>query len=335
MMGRRRTSALLAVALVAGSSACSLLYSVDGLSGGGDADAAATACDANCSDAASAPDVQIVQLPNGGSCACVSAPPPDWQGPAALATGAGTAPSCGGSYTAEVLQAFADPDAPAAQCGCTCMTGAVTCASTFPVNIYGSSTCGGSKCDTVTLSVGACVSVSLNCNFANGVGPAPTPQGTCTPKPTSTVPAAGWKRTTRACVSPAPPRQETCGSGEVCVPLPAAPLEPRPCIIHSGDVACPGGLYSVKRVVYGDAKDDRACSTCTCGDLTGSCPAMIRKECGGSNPLTVTTCGSINDPTNIMLVAAPQPTGASCPPVGGTPTGSMTPTSPTTLCCVP
>jgi hypothetical protein len=322
------------VALVAGSSACSLLYSVEGLTGSSDADAAAPACDANCADAVSAPDVQIVQLPGGGSCACVDAPPPDWQGPAAVATGAGTAPSCSGSYTAEVLQAFADPDAPPAQCGCTCKP-AATCASTFPVNIYGSDACGGSKCDTVTVSVGACVNVQANCTFAKGVGPAPGPQGTCTPQPTSTIPKAGWKHATRACLAPAPPRQETCGAGELCVPLPAAPLEPRPCIFRAGDLACPAGLYSVKRVVYGDAKDDRACSTCTCGDLAGSCPAMIRKECGSAAPLSVTTCGSIGDPTSIQLVAAPQPTGVSCPPSAATATGSMTPTLPTTLCCVP
>jgi hypothetical protein len=335
-MARGRSSALLAVALVAGSSACSLLYSVDGLSVDSDAAAPApSACDAGCSDAVSAPDVQVVQLPGGGSCACVDAPPPDWQGPAALASGAGTAPSCAGSYTVDVLQAFADPDAPAAQCGCTCKAGSATCPSTFPINIYGSSTCGGTKCDTVTLSVGACVNVQANCTFANGVGPAPAPQGDCTAQPTATVPKAGWKRATRACLLPAPPRPEACGAGALCVPLPGAPLEPRPCIFRTGDVACPGGVYSVKRVVYGDAKDDRACSTCTCGDLTGSCPAMIRKECASSTPLNVTTCGSIGDPTNIMLVSAPQPTGASCPPTGGTPTGSMTPTSPTTFCCVP
>lgn len=325
---------MLLAALVACSSACSLLYSVDGLSGGSDVPACGASC-ADATDAPSAPDVQIVQLPGGGSCACLDTPPPDWRGPAALASGSGTAPPCGGDFTADVLQAFADPDAPAAQCGCTCAASGVTCPSTFPVNIYGSTGCGGNKCDTVTLSVGTCVNVQANCTFANGVGPAPSPQGTCTPQPTSTVPESGWKQATRACLLPAPPRQETCGAGELCVPLPKAPLETRPCIFRAGDVACPGGLYSVKRLVYGDAKDDRACSTCTCGNIAGSCPAMIRKECASSTPLDVTTCGSIGDPTNIMLVSAPVPTGVSCPPIGGTPTGGVTPTTPTTLCCVP
>ena len=254
--------------------------------------------------------------------------------------GAGTtAPSCAGAYTADVLQAFSDPDAPDAQCGCTCAPGGATCPSTFPVNIYGSPTCCGAKCDTVTVSVGACVNVQMNCTFANGVGPAPSPQGTCTPQPTSApVPKAGWKHATRACLPPAPPRQETCGGGELCVPLPGAPLEPRPCIFRAGDMACPAGLYSVKRVVYGDAKDDRTCSTCTCGNMTGSCPATIRKDCspgGVGATVNVTTCGAIGDPPSIMLVSVPLPTGVSCPPIGGTPTGSVTPTSPTTLCCVP
>ena len=335
-MGRARIPALVLLALAGCFSACSLINGADERH----VVAETPACGAGCtgpSDAQSAPDVQIVQLPTGKSCACLDAPPPDWRGPAALASGAGVAPPCGGDYATDVLQAFAEPDAPAAQCGCTCAASGVTCPSTFPLNVYGSSTCGGTKCATVTMSVGTCVDLlATNCNVSNGVGPAPAPQGTCTPQPTSTIPKRGWKQATRACLLPAPPRQETCEAGELCVPLPTVPLEARPCIFRAGDLACPAGLYSVRRVVYGDATDDRACSTCTCGSATGTCTAVIRPDCGNNlTPVNVTTCGAINDPSKIMLVSAPLPSAVTCPASGGSPTGAVTPTSPTTLCCVP
>ncbi len=334
-MSPARASALLLLALVASGSACALISGASDLNVASEPPACGLDC-AGATDAAIAADVQIVQLPTGKSCACLDAPPADWRGPAAVASGPGAAPPCGGDYGAEALQAFADPDAPAAQCGCTCATSGVTCPSSFPVNLYDSATCTGTKCDTVTMSVGTCNDLlATNCSLVKGVGPAPAPLGTCAPQPTSTVPKRGWKEALRACLLPAPPRQETCGGGELCVPLPTTPLETRPCIFRAGDVACPAGLYSVKRVVYGDATDDRACSTCTCGSVTGSCTTAIRQDCGGQPPVSVAPCAAVTDPSKIMLVSAPLPSGVACPAMGGTPIGGVTPTSPTTFCCIP
>lgn len=329
----RFARAALVSSMLAGAAGCSLVFGVDDLvpSGGGGCDAGACA-----DDALTLPDVRIIGNGDGGTCACFGAPPSGWQGPVALASASAMAPPCGGDYSVDVLHASADLDAPAAECGCTCDTSGVTCPSSFSVNLFSDATCtSSSKCDAVTVSVGACIDVQKNCFNVNGIGPAPSVGGSCSPKPTSNVPAWSWKSDVRACELAVPPTRGGCAAEEVCAPLPSAAMGLRPCVFQSGDVACPAGPYSVKRVLYGGAVDSRACSTCGCAAPTGSCTATIGSNCPPTTTATLGSCTALGDPNRIVLTAAPTPTGAMCAATGGQATGAVTPNSPTTVCCLP
>jgi hypothetical protein len=47
------------------------------------------------------------------------------------------------------------------------------------------------------------------------------------------------------------------------------------------------------------------------------------------------TCAKVGTPNVISIFGGDTPMGGACAPSGGTPTGSVTPTNPTTLCCTP
>lgn len=340
------------VGLIAGAlgaaSACSLTVSTDGLTGGG-ADATGgsdtggesgseTGSDATIgSDAVPLPDVQIIDAPTG-ACACL-ATPPGWIGPVAVWDGPGAPPTCGVDYPTTRLDAFADPTAPSATCGCTCgpATASGVCPTSFSVKIFSTNDCSGAACDTVTVG-GACASVQANCNFAKSMlAQPPAPAASCVPQPTKTVLPVAWARSGRACEVAVPPTRGACGEGEACVPLPRAPMEPRPCVISPGDVACPVGGYAVRRVYYGAATDARDCTACTCGASPTACVGTITTQCNGPPggiPIP-TACARLNDPPSIQLTGALSFDAGACPPTSSTPTGAVTPTQPTTICCAP
>lgn len=332
-----RAKSLVSLAATFLSVACTAISGVDGLHVG------EAACGADCRGGADGgADVRIIASSTGSSCACVGAPPAGWEGPVSLWEGSGAAPECAGDYPAKGLDAFRDPNAPDPICSCACgdPTG-ITCPTSFALDIYGSPACGAAeKCDTVNITTGACTNVQTKCTFADGVSGGPTPAGgSCAPQAgNAVVPPWSWKANVRTCMTKRPPARESCDGAEVCVPLPAAPMLPRPCIFMSGDVACPAGGYGVKHVVYGGADDQRKCTPCTCGAPTGAtCSASITKGCSTTGPKVTlpTTCSPLGDPISVGLFAAPIPSGGSCAPTGGKREGALVPTSPTTVCCVP
>jgi hypothetical protein len=275
----------------------------------------------------------------GGSCTCVPAPPVGWSGPLSVWEGGGFPPGCSGDYSAQVLDALADLAAGQAQCTCSCgaATGAA-CPSSFTATVFSDQGC-TTACDSVVVSAGACVDVHGQCANVHGIDALPQAQGgSCKPKASTIVPTAGWGQTARACESVVAPVQSACGPGEVCAPPPAAPMEPRLCVLTQGDVACPGTGYSVKRTVYGGVTDSRGCTPCSCGAPSGvSCKATLQEGCGQTGPVNPvpTTCGGLSDPGSVMLLATLAASGGSCGPVGGVPTGTALPSSPTTVCCMP
>jgi hypothetical protein len=280
-----------------------------------------------------------VQVDAGGSCACVPAPPAGWTGPVATWEGAEVAPPCSGAYSAAVLDAFENLVAGDAQCTCDCgsLTGA-TCPSSFTATVFSDQGC-ATACDSVLVSAGACVDVHGVCANVHGIGASPQAQGgSCAPKSSAQVPKPVWGLLARACESAVAPVQNGCSTDQVCAPAPAAPMQPRLCVFMAGDVACPAGGYSVKRTVYAGLHDSRACTLCSCGAPTGaSCTATLQEGCGQTGPVNQlpTTCGGLSDPGSVMLLATLVASGGSCSPVGGAPTGSAAPSSPTTVCCMP
>jgi hypothetical protein len=277
----------------------------------------------------------------GGSCtSCVPAPPVGWTGPVATWEGAEGAPPCSGDYSASVLDAFEGLVAADAQCTCSCgsLMGAI-CPSSFTATVFSDQGC-NTACDSVLLSAGACVDVHGVCANVHGIGASPQAQGgSCAPPQASAVvPKPAWGLLARACESVVAPVQNGCGAGQVCAPAPAAPMQPRLCVFMAGDVACPAGGYSVKRTVYAGLHDTRACSPCSCDAPTGvPCTATLQEGCGQTGPVNhlPTACGGLSDPGSVMLLATLVASGGSCSPAGGVPAGSATPSSPTTVCCMP
>jgi hypothetical protein len=174
------------------------------------------------------------------------------------------------------------------------------------------------------------------------------------------TPAISWPPSARSCIEST---YGTCGDpGMRCVArLPGAQ---GPCIGRAGDWACPAAPspYTQKTLRYdGSTMDSRGCSAngCGCGTGTGATCA-----CAGGNPPPpcgagihwYTNCGggflalaapgacvSFMDPAQNtdqlwgVIRAGIQPTNpGSCPASGaGTPTGTVTPSGPATVCCVP
>jgi hypothetical protein len=137
-----------------------------------------------------------------------------------------------------------------------------------------------------------------------------------------------------------------CDEGTLCMPVPAFPLEARFCIVHTGDVACPGGRYNKdKRVFYDGYVDTRDCpaNECQCGAAAGSdCSATAANltydapNCGGNVLDTFTglpkTCQKPNFSTKSVKLNA-IPVGGMCPATVVIPQGMATPQNPTTVCC--
>src|SRR5207247_1349188 len=67
-----------------------------------------------------------------------------------------------------------------------------------------------------------------------------------------------------------------CGGGTCCRARPPAGFESKACVLMAGDVACPSGGYSAKRLYYGGVTDTRDCAACTCDKPTGgSCDGTV------------------------------------------------------------
>lgn len=133
-----------------------------------------------------------------------------------------------------------------------------------------------------------------------------------------------------------------CGNGEVCLPTFDTSKGAANCIKHEGDVACPKELRT-RFVVGASMQDGRSCTgkcTCATNDCLGgkvelydatNCPAanlrrtiVIDGTCDTTTPATGGFGGSGRyfAPSGCEVKEAP------------TVTGTQTPVSPTTFCCM-
>ena len=240
---------------------------------------------------------------------------------------------------------------------CTCSCGNVTGAD-----------CDGAATWTLYTDVGcqdSCVSAGMPAgvaNFCDGTDgcsagsfkgtsyPPALNLASCNPTWTTTKPPSSWQTTARGCGYSGPGDMGGCSGGSTCMAKPSAPFGTTLCVYQSGSVPCPSATYTVQTVVYGGVDDTRNCTTCDCGAPTGvSCTVSGTLsaypddgQCVGS-PI-----GSISDYSgNVCVTMGGQatggveglititPTGGSCTASGGQPTGSATPSTPTTICCTP
>jgi hypothetical protein len=123
---------------------------------------------------------------------------------------------------------------------------------------------------------------------------------------------------------------------------PASPYEATSCIYRDGDEPCPEG-YEDRFVAYAAYDDTRGCGSCSCSAATGgACSGEVRifqnNGCTAqhvSTPANGTSCLPVSQQTGSLSLQldSSSPTGGSCPPQGGEPTGSVAATSLTTVCC--
>jgi hypothetical protein len=274
--------------------------------------------------------------------------PADWLGPMALATAAATssAPSCNETgYARQVLSLFGEIDEGEAVCGCACNTPSnMTCGSS--VEIYRAPTTpacvvqiGASPAYTV--STGACTGTLATGRYTPR---APTLSGgACTPEPTVDIEAAAFARRMVACET-TDSDPAGCDTAELCVPELVSPLETF-CIYRVGTHSCPSGPYSELTVYYDDLADDRSCTTCTCGALTGSCEGeVVFSESTRCPPLTVDVIERVSygdcvvidsSHTNPKASATSITPQGACPPSGGVLEGSADGEGAVSVCCMP
>ena len=242
-----------------------------------------------------------------------------------------------------------------ASCACGCGTpNNVLCRAQLQCN-SGSSCSGGSgvsvygNCSTIpTPSPGGTNSCKVSELAASG--------GQCAASVKATVPPVAWSASARSCTQP------TVGAckntGEVCVQKLAGAKGP--CVSHPGDVSCPSpGPYTQKTVYFdGQVNDTRGCSTsgCTCGTPAGGTCGCTSSTCGvavlapnncsGTTALALVPvtgqCTTFSDSGNgdtnwgvFRTGTAVTSAGACSPGGGGTPTGSVAPSGPLTVCCTP
>jgi hypothetical protein len=211
----------------------------------------------------------------------------------------------------------------------------------------------GGTCGTVSLAPGSCTNLNAYDTACSQGGQSLIPAasvagstgtgGGCTPDASTNVPMWSWGTLALACPTSAPSGMACGATGQgQCVPAPV-PFEARACVLKQGATACPGAGYSVALTYYANADDSRGCSACACGSPTGvDCDMNAHVELwettgcdgGSTQALTPVPSGCVAPPVKMQgATFQSTPTGGSCPPNGGQPTGTITPQGPTTICC--
>jgi len=142
-----------------------------------------------------------------------------------------------------------------------------------------------------------------------------------------------------ACSYDGPSDTGGCTSGAQCV---QSPSNGKTCVYQTGDVACPPATYTSKTLFYATIDDTRGCSTCTCTATAGTCTGTINvynvAGCGGSPIATISTnsaCTATSSAKSAVATSLTTNPGTCGNNGTGGPTGSVTSTSPVTVCCTP
>ena len=271
------------------------------------------------------------------------------------------APECPSGPTSISFEGHADLVAPSICEACTCEppTGSCALPSTLTASTTVCSMPGGSStsfdvppswtgsCDSSTqLPSGKAYSLTIGALTMNENGCAPGPPVA------AKVISMRWDTFARGCDVTMPDGQLPRSA---CLPVEPLPPGFKACIFYDGERACPnddpGNTFTEQHISYQGVKDDRQCSSCTCGAPTGSaCTAMLSiykgadLTCSGQ-ALAQNTISSAG-PTCIDIQLPGQALGSksarattylpgTCPPGGGEGSGIAIPTDPTTLCCRP
>lgn len=185
------------------------------------------------------------------------------------------------------------------------------------------------------------------------IDPVPINELGCAPGPSAPLRESNsiWNSYTRTCHGDG---WSLCNDGKsFCVPEADHTIPRfRLCISQQGDLPCMGDAlppFTERIVVYDGVEDTRNCSPCTCGPPQGSeCTATLTldQDAMCTEPVEQgihlksdgETCVNLSESLPLLggKVSTPgvyHP--GSCEPMGGSPTGSLTPHGAMTYCCIP
>jgi hypothetical protein len=311
---------------------------------------------------------------------CVPIAPATWAGPLVFYKGSGAAPEClaTGEYKTVAHNGNSGLNLGTASCpSCACDSPNGTVCSVDLV-FFTSATCGSGSCwgygpqvgcgdpgsptPAITKTAGACSFLpTLLSNDGSGARGAAFTNvqvtgGACNSSSSGTknIPAPSWDETVRVCGG-APNTGKGCGAS-VCLPRPQSPFQSKICIAKDGDNPCPSGPFSDKLVFHKSFTDNRDCSTCGCGLVSGgTCNATIelftddfcasnkdtlnvQNQCVGitidPDPEPNPPPPSVGPADTRSAIVTGTPSGGSCTISGGQITGAATPAQPVTLCCM-
>ncbi len=281
-----------------------------------------------------------------GTCHCVAAVPVGWRGPLEIVetSDGADAPACGSIYGSEAYAGSAGPDASAATCSCSCGPPNSACgppAVTYFRDGMCTQSCGPSRQE---LGAG-CTSLDVgNCN--GGVhftvaAPVAMPGGQCAPVASQTLPPVTWASHARLCAPTLPAAVAACGAGQVCAAATDLAFEPSTyCVMRAGQWPCPQDFPRARTYYDGSVADQRTCSTCTCGaPAGGTCQnATVSVGSGpvcstGSAITTPSLCAPLAGMSVAEVTSGMDSVGGACPPAGGKASGTVIPTTPTSVCC--
>ena len=275
---------------------------------------------------------------------CIPAAPNGWTGPAAYYSGAAAAPACPSAYPTDAIDGNSDPSQTPATCTCNC--GAPQGVSCSPVTLtyFVDNVC-SQLCSTDSLPGNVCVPASCLKALSATASP-PQPQGgSCAPSAGTNVPPVQWSDAERACTGPV---GGGCAAGQVCAAPVGNPFGATQCVAMAGQQSCPAQYPNGAPTTYGGANDSRGCSQCTCGSpggLTCSQPTVTLWTDAQCTQLQYTSfaadgaCqasggGDMGGPLGAASTVSSLQGSGSCTQGGGTPQGTVTPTMPTTVCCL-
>jgi hypothetical protein len=272
---------------------------------------------------------------------CVEEAPAGWSGPVLLYEGAAP-PECSGGYPDEAARGGTAVTAGAASCStCSCTPADPGCASFLNFETSTASACDDANaCST---SINSSCAVLMSPCFTTPTGYvethlAGTPP-TCAPSAQDpTLPDANWDAHAIACGPDHALQRAGCDSGEVCAPEPA--FDGAFCIVDDGDVDCPAGPYTDRRVYFTDIADTRNCSDCSCThDCSYTWRVFDAADATCATPLLTLTqanqCASVTPSAGTIRVNVSIAGTGECAPSGGAPTGSAEGDAPITACCLP
>ncbi len=299
--------------------------------------------DDNCNGLIDCADPECV---NGGwSCADL----PSGNGWTIVAFDPSGRPTCPANFSTSATDIYSSVSGSADSCTCDCTnTKAATCDGKWAWSTAGtnSSSCGTPPTSGGnSVSNGSCVATATdNLNttyyFKGASNSMTTSAGTCSASPKVTnKPAVS---TTNGETCSLPQVGAGCSSGNYCAP--GVPSGFTLCSAYAGDTTCASGL--TKYTVYGSYSDTRSCGSCSCdGTSDLACSVTGEKyyassDCSGSYFDMSTSCklSTVPNGGNSNSYKADLSTNgeqSDCSiHTNSSATGSVTGTSPTTVCCL-